>query len=84
MVVLAVSVASSLPIEECWVTYGSGKNVRDIPVHAVAGSIGPAKTPELPMVHARTGCDTVSFYRGRGKKTAWYVWSVFPELTPVL
>ena len=30
------------------------------------------------------GCDTVSFFSGRGKKTAWDVWNVFPELTPVL
>ena len=28
--------------------------------------------------------NTVSFFGGRGKKTAWDVWNVFPELTPVL
>ena len=58
--------------------------MRDIPVHAVAASLGPAKALALPIFHALTGCDTVSFFRGRGKKTAWDVWSVFPELTPVL
>ena len=36
------------------------------------------------MSHALTGCDTASFFSGRGKKTAWDVWKVFPELTPVL
>ena len=36
------------------------------------------------MFHALTGSDTVSFFRNRGKKSAWYVWNVFPELTPVL
>ena len=36
------------------------------------------------MFHALTGCDTVSFFSGRGKKTVWDVWKVFPELTPVL
>ena len=36
------------------------------------------------MFHALTGCDTVSFFGGRGKKTAWDTWMVFPELTPVL
>ena len=35
VVVLAVSVVSSLSLEKLWVTYGTGKNVRDIPVHAV-------------------------------------------------
>ena len=36
------------------------------------------------MFHALTGCDTVSFFNGRGKRTAWDVWGVFPKLTPVL
>ena len=36
------------------------------------------------MFHALTGCDTVSFFNGRGKKTAWDVWRVFPKLIPVL
>ena len=36
------------------------------------------------MFHALTGCDTVSYFRGCGKKTAWDVWGVYPELTPVL
>ena len=55
VVVLAVSVASSLSLEEFWVTYGSGKNVRDILVHAVAASLGPAKALALPIFHALTG-----------------------------
>ena len=36
------------------------------------------------MFHTLTGSDTVSFFRNRGKKSAWDVWNVFPELTPVL
>ena len=36
------------------------------------------------MFHALIGSDTVSFFRNRGKKSAWDVWNVFPELTPVL
>ncbi len=35
----------------------------------------------LPMFHALTGCDTVSSFCGRGKKTAWNTWKVFPEAT---
>ena len=35
----------------------------------------------LPMFHAFTGCDTVSSFSGRGKKTAWETWNVFPEVT---
>jgi len=35
------------------------------------------------MFHALTGCDTVSFFAGRGKRTAWEVWTAVPELTQV-
>ena len=29
------------------------------------------------MFHALTGCDTVSFFGGTGKKTAWGGWKVY-------
>ena len=38
----------------------------------------------FPMFHELTGCDTVSFFAGRGKKTAWDIWGVLPELTATL
>ena len=46
--------------------------------------LGPEKASTLPMFHALMGCDTVSFFVGRGKKTAWDVWNVYGDLTPVL
>ena len=84
VIVLALSVVSTLPVDEFWITYGAGKNVRHMPAHVVASSLGPSKASALPMFHALTGSDTVSFFRNRGKKSAWDVWNVFPELTPVL
>ncbi len=36
------------------------------------------------MFHALTGCDTVSSFHRHGKKTAWAVWTVLPELTEAL
>jgi len=36
------------------------------------------------MFHALTGCDTVSSFARHGKKTAWAVWTVLPELTEAL
>ena len=36
------------------------------------------------MFHALTGCDTVSFFAGCGKRTACEVWTAVPELTQVL
>ena len=32
----------------------------------------------IPMFHAFSGCDTVSAFCGRGKKTAWITWEEFP------
>ena len=37
----------------------------------------------VPMFHAFTGCDTVSAFCGRGKKTAWNIWKVYPEVIKV-
>ena len=34
----------------------------------------------LPMFHAFTGYDIVSAFCGRGKKTAWNTWKVYPEV----
>ena len=33
--------------------------------------VGSAKSSPLPLFHALTGCDQVSFFAGRGKKRAW-------------
>ena len=67
-VVLAIAIANTLPADEVWVTYGTGKNVH--PAHTVATSLDQ-KASVLLMFHALTGCDTVSFFGGRLKKTAW-------------
>lgn len=40
---------------------------------------GPDKSEVLPIFHSFTGCDTVSFFNGKGKKTAFDAWSVYPE-----
>ena len=68
VVLLVISVAGTLPTDELWVTFGPGKNVQNIPAHAIAISLGPDKAPTPPMFHALTGCDTVSFFGGRKKK----------------
>ena len=67
VIVVAISVASTVPTNELWITYESGENVQDIPAHTIAMLLGPDKASTLPMFHALTGCDTVSFFGGRGK-----------------
>ena len=84
IVVLAVSIYQEMEFEEMWVEYGVGKNKRFVSVHSIASSIGPFKCRALPLFHAITGCDTVSAFKHKGKKTAWDTWKVYPDLTPAL
>eukprot|EP00794_Sanderia_malayensis_P001481 gene1481-1638_t len=73
VVVLAVAFAPLISIDELWISYGPSKQIRNLPAHSIATSIGQKTARVLPLFHALTGCDTVSFFGGRGKKTAWEV-----------
>ena len=84
--VLAVFTVQMLKDRECqpfelWVSLGSGRNHRNIPAHMIASSLGPHKARSLPAFLAFTGCDTVSSFLGKGKKTAIAIWRCFPEAT---
>ena len=57
--------------------------MRWLPIHDIAKCIGPDKTHGLLFFHAFSGCDIVSAFRGKGKKSAWQTWNIFPEVTPV-
>ena len=52
-----------------------------ITYHKVAAAMVPKVCAALHVFHAFTGCDTTSSFGGRGKKTAWNTWKVFPEVT---
>ena len=81
VVVLAVAAAARMSIQELWVVFGTGRNFRYIPVHEIVASIGPNKSQALPMFHAYTGCDTVSSFATKRKKTAWDTWRSYNEVT---
>lgn len=82
VVVLAISVFSDLQIDTLWLAFGKGKYFRWIPVHDISKSLGP-RSKALPFFHAFTGCDTVSAFVGKGKKSAWQAWNVFEAATEV-
>ena len=67
IVVLGISVASSLPTDELWITYGSVKNVRNIPSLAIEMSLGPDRASTLPCANCVWYCFV--FWR-TWKKTA--------------
>lgn len=84
MVVIAIATFKELSeagAEELWLSYGSGQHHSVIPIHEIATSLSPAVCRSLPLFHAITGCDTVSSFAGRGKKTAWNLWQEFHTIT---
>ena len=56
VVVLAVTAAGRLDIDELWVAFGTGKNFRFLAAHEMAVALGPNKCLGLPFFHALTGC----------------------------
>lgn len=55
---------------ELWVAFGVWSSFRYIAVHEMVATMNPTQCLTLPVFHAFTGCDTVSAFTGRGKKTA--------------
>ena len=70
-----------LDVNELWVVYGVGQHKRQLPIHEYAKSFGEEICRALPFWYTITGCDTVSAFSDRDKKTAWDVWSVWGEET---
>lgn len=84
VVAIALSCFSELNAKELWVAFGTGSNFRMIPIHSIHQNIGRVKSSVMHIFHAITGCDTVSFFYGKKKKTMWETWTVYPELTGAL
>ena len=55
VVVIATYCFDKLQVEELWIHFGVGKNVRLIPIHDVVVALGPQKCQALPLFHALTG-----------------------------
>ena len=81
VVTITVTVIPSIDITELWVAFSTERHLRYIPVHSIALSLGAVRSKVLPMFHAYTGCDTVSLFANREKKTAWDIWKTFDNLT---
>jgi len=52
-------------------------------VHELCLAIGLAKTRQILFFHAFTGCDVVSAFHGKGKKSAWLTWDAYAEVSDV-
>ncbi|KAJ8351997.1 hypothetical protein SKAU_G00234730 [Synaphobranchus kaupii] len=74
---------TELGLEKLWIAFGQGRNLRWIPIHELSLSVGPEKTRGILFFHAFTGCDVVSAFREKGKKSAWQTWDVCTEASDV-
>jgi hypothetical protein len=81
VLVLAVAVYPKISLNELWVAFGAGKNIRYIAVHDIVNCLGESKSKALPAFHAFTGSDQTSAFCGRGKKSAWETWKNYTDIT---
>lgn len=72
----SMSFLKNLGLQNLWLAYGQGKHTCWIPMHELLESVGLSKASGILYFHAFTGCDVVSAFRGKGKKTAWQTWNV--------
>lgn len=70
-------------LNKCWISFGTGKALRSIAIHQLVNKLGPDKCSGMLFFHAFTGCDTVSGFCEKGKKSFWKTWNSFPEVTKV-
>ena len=83
VVVIGISVMQHLKsrgLQELWIAYGTRPSFGYIPAHQAAYLMGDARALGLLTFHSLTGCDIVSAFHGKGKKTAWQLWKQFPEV----
>ena len=61
-VILAITFAKKLEVEELWVAFGVGKHLRYLAIHKMASSLTTQQCEGVPFFHAFTRCDTVSYF----------------------
>ena len=86
VLVIPVSVLPSQQqsgLQQLRVSFGQRNNLRWIHVHELCLAIGLAKTRQILFFHAFTGCDVVSAFRGKGKKSAWLTCDAYTEVSDV-
>ena len=69
-------------LEELWICLGKREKRRWLPIHRIFLAFGPQKSKGILFFHAFSGCDSCSGMKGKGKKSFFSTWSVYPEVTP--
>ena len=85
--VLVLSLASLFhlaeEIDQFWIDCRTGKNETFFAIHEICDVLETEKARSIPFFHVFTGCDQVSFFSHLTKTSAWKVWSLFEEITPI-
>ena len=79
VVIIAIQCFAALRLEELWIEFGVGKSRKYIPIHDCTRILDKTICNCLAFWHSLTGCDTVSSFNGKGKKTAWRVLGLFEQ-----
>ena len=69
------------PLADIWVAFGMGKNYRFYHINAICASLGEPQSRALRVFHSFSGCDTISSFNGKGKKSVWQAWQAYDDVT---
>ena len=78
VIVIAVVIYHLLLVSELWVEVETGGDRCWYPLHIYANLLGQKKSRALLFWYSLTGCDTLSMFAGKAKRTYWNVWKCFP------
>ena len=82
IIIVAIARFKEIGCETLYIEYGKADKLQ---IYAIQNIVKGLKedVEALPFFYALTGCDSVSFFNGIGKKTAWQIWKIMPEITDV-
>lgn len=83
VVVLAIAYAKQLQLKELRIAFGVGNHFRNLHIHKITTSLAQQQCDALPFFDAVIWCDTVSYFAGKGKKTALQAWRSNLEVTEI-
>ena len=63
------------------VAFSMGKHFQYYHINTISQNLGEPLCQALPFYYAFTGCDTMSQFLGKGKKSAWEAWKSLPNVT---
>ena len=74
---------SSVGLSELWIGFRVDRNIKWIAIHSLAIVLTPERCDALPSWYCFSGCDTVSSFNGKGKRSAWDTCQVYQDVTEV-